>query len=292
MLVPEDCRFAVRGGGHGTWAGVANTEYGVTIDLRGLDSIELIEGKELVSVGSGQSVGNIYSYLYPYGVAISGGRSYDIGISGSTLGAGWGWLSNQAGFSCDNVVEYEVVLGNGSIVTATQTSHQDLWKALKGGGTNFGIVTKFVFRTIHLGQIWNGEIIYALNGTELPQLFGALVNFTSNPQRDPKASVLVSSSYDSQIGFLQYVQSVYSDPVKDIPPVLEDLFSIPGQKLLRTINSTTLPDLSYNYNKRTPKGLQYVILQISISQSMRYTQANTEMRMAGKSASLWRSRIA
>ncbi|RYP26190.1 hypothetical protein DL767_008142 [Monosporascus sp. MG133] len=61
---------------------------------------------------------------------------------------GWGWLSNEAGFCCDNVVEYEVVLANGSIVRATNTTNANLWKALKGGGSNFGIVTEFVYRTI------------------------------------------------------------------------------------------------------------------------------------------------
>lgn len=257
-MVPKSCKFATRGGGHGAWAGMANIENSVTIDLRALNSTKLLDGNKLVSVGSGQSVGNIYTSLYPFGISVSAGRSYDVGVGGSTLGAGWGWLSNEAGFACDSIVEYEIVLANGTIAAATQTVHADLWKALKGGGNNFGIVTRFVFRTIPLGQIWNGDVIYALTDVQVPQLFSALVSFTNNSRRDPKATLLVSSSYTLELGYTNYVHCVYTAPVEDLPVIFDELLSIPGQQLLRVNNSTTLPELSYNYNMKTPNGFQYV----------------------------------
>ncbi|KFA71535.1 hypothetical protein S40288_06847 [Stachybotrys chartarum IBT 40288] len=265
LLVPKSCRFATRGGGHGALAGLANIENGVTIDLRGLDSVKLLPGNRLVALGSGLSVGDTYAALYPFGVAISAGRSYDVGVSGSTLGGGLGWLSSEAGFACDNVVEYEVVIADGSIVTATQTRNVDLWRALKGGGNNFGIVTRFVFLTVPLGQIWNEDVVYALDNSQLPKLFDALFGFTSNLDRDPKASVLLSSSYSSQFGYSQFIQSVYNAPVDSRPAVFNGLFSVPGQQLYSFTNETTLPDLSYNYNLNTPDGLQ----QVSFSMSLR-----------------------
>lgn len=255
ILVPKGCTFAVRGGGHGALKGLANVQDGVTIDLRGLNSIEPLENNSIVAVGSGQSVGNVYTALQPLGIAVSSGRSYDVGVGGSTLGDGWGWMSNEAGFACDNVVEYEVVLANGSIVAATNRTNALLWRALKGGGSNFGIVTKFVYRTLPIGQIWAGDANYALNETEVPQLLDAAYNFTSNPQGDKKASTLFSFTYDATYGLIYWVQYVYTEPVTEAPPVFDELLSLPGE-LRKNITITELPEFSYEYNLQTPDGLQ------------------------------------
>lgn len=66
-----------------------------------------------------------------------------VGVGGLLLGGGVGWTTPRTGFGCDSVVNYEVVLRNGQIVNANATSHSDLWRALKGGSSNFGIVTRF-----------------------------------------------------------------------------------------------------------------------------------------------------
>jgi hypothetical protein len=153
------------------------------------------------------------------------------------------------------VVEYEVVLANGSIVAATNTTNTLLWRALKGGGSNFGIVTKFVYRTLPIGQIWAGDANYALNETELPLLLGAVYNFTNNPQGDKKASTLFSFTYDATYGLIYWVQYVYTEPVTEAPSVFDELLSLPGE-LRKNITITELPDFSYEYNLLTPDGLQ------------------------------------
>ncbi|KAK8066628.1 hypothetical protein PG997_013375 [Apiospora hydei] len=227
-LVPGACKFAVRGGGHGALAGLANIQDGVTIDLRGLDSIKPFAGKKLVSVGSGSRIGAVYDALHPLGIAISGGRSYDVGVSGSTLGNGWGWLSNEAGFCCDNVVEYEVVLANGAIVTASQQTNAKLWKSLKGGGGNFGIVTNFVLRTVPTtSRIWTTDVVYALPDSQLPRLLDAAAGFTGRPEPDPKETLLLTFSYTPMIGNIYYVQCVYTAPTVQSPAGFDQLlFSI------------------------------------------------------------------
>lgn len=86
VLVPGSCIFAVRGGGHASLTAASNTNEGVTIDLRGINSTSLSEDNSKVSVGGGQTIGNIYTLLAQYGLTIPAARDFSIGIGGSTLG--------------------------------------------------------------------------------------------------------------------------------------------------------------------------------------------------------------
>lgn len=79
-----------------------------------------------------------------------------IGVGGLTLGGGISFFSNQYGWACDNVISFEVVTASGVIITASSTSYSDLYWSLRGGGNNFGIVTKFDLKTISQGQMWGG----------------------------------------------------------------------------------------------------------------------------------------
>ncbi|KAK8040917.1 FAD binding domain-containing protein [Apiospora phragmitis] len=193
ILDPSAYKFATRGGVHGALRGIANIQDGVTIDLRGLNYIIPFAGNRLVSVGGGQTIGTVYAALHNLGITISGGRSYDVGVGGSTLGNGWQWMSNEAGFGCDNVAEYEVVLSNGTIVIANRYTNAKLWKSLKGGGNNFGIVTSFVFRTMPMARIWTEDVLYSLTESQVPRLLSAAANFTSDPEPDPKATLFIAA---------------------------------------------------------------------------------------------------
>lgn len=77
-------------------------------------------------------------------------------MPGLLLAGGVNYYGNQVGFSCDSVVNYEVVLANGTIVEANATAHADLFWALKGGSSNFGLVTRFDIETIASTQVWAG----------------------------------------------------------------------------------------------------------------------------------------
>lgn len=97
----------------------------------------------LASVGTGARWGEAYSDLQEHEVGVTGGRQSPVGVGGLTLGGGVGWTTPRTGFACDNVVNFEVVLASGGIVNANATCHSDLWRALKGGSSNFGIVARF-----------------------------------------------------------------------------------------------------------------------------------------------------
>lgn len=90
------------------------------------------------------------SYLEPYNLGVTGGRSGHVGVGGLLVSGGASYQTQQWGFSCDNVLNYEVVLADGSVVEANADENADLFKALKGGGSNLGIVTRFDLRTFTL----------------------------------------------------------------------------------------------------------------------------------------------
>ncbi|TKA64294.1 hypothetical protein B0A49_10745, partial [Cryomyces minteri] len=143
----NDCKLAIKGGGHTPWAGAANIEGGVMIDLSAMNTVSVSSDRAITSVGAGANWFSVYSYLDTLNLAVVGGRVATVGVGGLTLGGGISFYSGRFGLVCDNVVNYEVVLPHGKIVNANANSHPDLFLALKGGSNNFGIVTRFDFKT-------------------------------------------------------------------------------------------------------------------------------------------------
>ena len=133
--------FAIRGGGHSAVAGASSIKGGVVIDLSLFNQVTPAEDRQSVVVGAGCKWIDTYSALGKEGLAVAGGRNSAVGVSGLTLGGGLSFFSPQYGFVCNNVLAFEVVLADGSIVNASEKDNPKLWRALKGGGNNFGVVT-------------------------------------------------------------------------------------------------------------------------------------------------------
>ncbi|KAG5654830.1 hypothetical protein KAF25_010976, partial [Fusarium avenaceum] len=147
------CTFAVKSGGHSAF-GASTIEDGLVIDLAELNRVTLSEDKKTAIIEPGGTWHEVYHALQKHGVTVPGGRQFGVGVGGLTLGGGISFFSNLHGWSCDNVLEYEVVLADGRIVTANTNSHKDLYWALRGGCSNFGIVTKFKFMVFEQEKVW------------------------------------------------------------------------------------------------------------------------------------------
>jgi FAD/FMN-containing dehydrogenase len=145
---------SVRGGGHG-FAGFAVTDGGLMIDLTPMKSVRVDPGARVAVAAGGVTWAELDAAGQQHGLAVPGGFISHTGIAGLTLGGGMGWLSGQAGLSCDNLAGAEVVTADGQILRASADQHPDLFWALRGGGGNFGVVTSFEYRMQAVGPLVN-----------------------------------------------------------------------------------------------------------------------------------------
>lgn len=139
--------FAVRSGGH-SYAGFS-TSPGLVINVRGLQGAHVDPAEGTVTVAAGVNNADFGAAVDPYKVYVPGGRCPTVGLSGLTLGGGWGFSCRHLGMTCDALVSTDVALASGEIVTASESEHADLFWALRGGaGGNFGVNTSFTYRFV------------------------------------------------------------------------------------------------------------------------------------------------
>lgn len=132
--------------------------------MSNLTALEVNEEAKYVWVGPGHDWGTVFSYLGKYNLTAAGGRLSPVGVPGLLLAGGVNFQGNQHGWAADNVIEYEIVLANGTVKYATACSDPDLFWALKGGSSNYGIVTKFKLNTFPSAQVYAG--VYSV--TDIP----------------------------------------------------------------------------------------------------------------------------
>lgn len=159
--------LAVRGGGHNA-GGLGVWDNALVIDLSSMRSTTVDPAGGAVRVDGGCTWSDVDSATVPFGMATPSGFLASTGVGGLTLGGGVGYLSRRFGLTVDNLLAADVVLADGTLVTASEHSHPDLFWALRGGGGNFGVVTSFEFACHPIGDngtIVGGPVLYDLSDT-------------------------------------------------------------------------------------------------------------------------------
>ena len=148
----HDLLLAVRGGGHNV-AGNAMCDDGVVIDLSAMNSVRVDPTAKRAHVGGGALLGDVDRETQAFGLAAPLGVVSLTGVAGLTLCGGLGWLRRKYGMACDALVSVDMVLADGSFVTASKSQNADLFWAVQGGGGNFGVVTNFEFELYPIGPM-------------------------------------------------------------------------------------------------------------------------------------------
>lgn len=153
--------LAVRGGGH-SGAGLGMCDGGIVADLSTMKGIRVDPVSRTVRVEPGCTQGEVDHATHAFGLAVPAGTVACTGIAGLTLGGGHGYLVRKYGLTLDNLLEADIVLADGRLVTANAENYADLFWAIRGGGGNFGIVTSFLYRAHPVSTVVGGPMLWDL----------------------------------------------------------------------------------------------------------------------------------
>jgi FAD/FMN-containing dehydrogenase len=157
----DGLHLAIRCGGHNA-AGLGSVDEGIVLDLREMNAVEVDGDTGTVHLQGGCTWADVDRATYPRGGCVPSGIVSSTGVGGLTLGGGIGYLSRAYGLTIDSLIEATVVLADGQTVTASETSHPDLFWAIRGGGGNFGVVVDFTFRIRPVTDIVGGPMFWEI----------------------------------------------------------------------------------------------------------------------------------
>jgi FAD/FMN-containing dehydrogenase len=169
--------LAIRSGGHSA-AGHSTADGGIVLDVRGLKSLELDVESRTAWAGSGLTAAEYSNETNAVGMATGLGDTGSVGLGGITLGGGIGFLVRKHGMTIDSLLAAEVVTADGEVVHTDEESHPDLFWAIRGGGGNFGVATKFKLRLQPLDKIVGGMMV-------LPATTDTIVGFIAEAEQAP-----------------------------------------------------------------------------------------------------------
>ena len=254
--------LAIRGGGH-NGPGLGSCNDGLVIDLSTMKSVHVNLASRTVRVEPGCTSGDVDHATHAYGLAVPFGIVSTTGVAGLTVGGGSGYLTRQHGLTIDNLLEADVVLADGSVVTASKSEHPDLFWAIRGGGGNFGVVTSFLFQAHPVKMVYAGPIFWdaAKHGKAVmttyrdfistaPEELGFFVGLKTVPSVDPfpkegwgkRACAIIGSYNGSQ-----------ADGERAMAPLLKAL----PAPIFNWMGTMPFPAINSLFDPFFPKGLQW-----------------------------------
>jgi hypothetical protein len=257
----QELLIAIRGGGH-NGPGLGSCDDGLVIDLSMMKSVRVDPASQTVRVDPGCTSADVDHATHAFGLAVPFGIVSSTGVAGLTLGGGTGYLTRKYGLTIDNLIEADVVLADGSFVTASENQHSDLFWALRGGGGNFGVVTSFLFEAHPVSTVYAGPIFWeATHAKEVmrayrdflpttPEELGTFVGLKSVPSTDPfpkdywgKRACAVISCYN---GAAEEGEKLMAKLLNSVPP-----------PIFNWMGAMPFPSIQMLFDPFFPKGLQW-----------------------------------
>jgi FAD/FMN-containing dehydrogenase len=181
--------LSVKGGGHNI-AGTSIAEGGLTLDMSRLRQVTVDPDAKLAHVEPGCLLGDVDQATQAHGLATVLGFVSETGVAGLTLGGGFGYLARRFGWTVDNLAEVQVVGADGQLRTANRDQHPELFWALRGGGGNFGVVTRFSFHLHQVGPTITGGLI-VWSAERATEVLAAYRDLTEQAPRELTAAAIV-----------------------------------------------------------------------------------------------------
>jgi len=252
---------AVRSGGH-NGPGLGSCDDGLVIDLSPMKGVRVDPETRTVSVSPGCSQGDVDHATAAFGLAVPCGIVGLTGIAGLTLGGGHGYLTRKYGLTIDNLIEADVVLADGSFLTVSNNRHEDLFWALRGGGGNFGIVTRFVFQAHPVGTVYGGPMFwdqaearrvmqwYRAFQRTAPEELCCFLGLKTVPSVDPFPADIQGRPICALI-------SCYSGPMDRAEAVFREIRGALPPPILDWAGPMAFPDLQGMFDGLLPPGMQW-----------------------------------
>jgi FAD/FMN-containing dehydrogenase len=227
--------FVVRSGGH-SYSGFSTTS-GLMIDVSQMKSVAYDGASGRVTLGPGAQNQTVYNNLRPLSRAVTHGRCSTVGVAGLVLGGGIGFNMRLHGLTIDQLVQTDILLADGSILTLSPEQNADLFWACRGaGGGNFGIHTSFTFQTYEVGNVTFFRIDWRNNlDTVLPALmeamaaapreFGVKLNISALP--GPTGNQLTLEMLGQLVGSPEQLAEILAPAYAAGAPSSEDIQTLP-----------------------------------------------------------------
>ena len=267
--------IAVRSGGHG----LMPVDDGLVVDLAEFTAVE-IGPDGLVTVGGGARWGDVAAALAPHGLAISSGDTREVGVGGLALGGGIGWLVRGHGLTIDALREVELVTAAGEVLRVNADEHPDVFWALRGGGGNFGVATRFVFQASPADGIVGGHVLFDQSDVlavlrawrdimragpdELNSTLMVMPPFAPEMPAGPQLAVALQGSEQRLRELLEPLLSLpsvtevslapvaYGDLLEDAPPGRPPFLFIGGNGFVPDLSDEALDAIAAAYDRDVP----------------------------------------
>lgn len=245
--------------------------------------MEIKEGS--VSIAAGERWANVYDKVQAHGLGVTGSRSALGGIGGLALAGGLSFFSSREGFICDNVTNFEVVLASGETINANASENANLWRALRGGGNNFGVVTRFDLRTFPQGRFWGGAVLYF--PPSFPGQVDALVaelNKTNASDETHLTLIIGYSASFMQLGGTLCMNQVYHTGATEAaaaPEVLDPFVKVsPQVEQLNSMRALTLKDAAGEQAGQSADGVRCAYMNTTVKADAPTLKAAAEAYLA------------
>lgn len=240
--------LAIHAGGYST-GGASSTHGGVILSLANMQKVQVDSIAQTVTVQGGSIWKDVDIAAAQYGLAVVGPTINQVGVGGSTLGGGYGWLTGRHGLIIDNLLSVTMVLADGCVAVASETQNKDLFWAVRGAGQAFGVATEFTFRAYpQQNPVFGGPLYFTADKLEKVVDFvnrfedlndgnqGLLFGFAATPG-GPETSVVAMTFYNGS----QNAAEQFFEPLLSLDPIVNETGMIPYHKINSMFNRAATP---------------------------------------------------